>query len=71
MEGIRKAMNERNQHEGQWEDRKQWNLGVGQRGERSETGLYIYICLSMNYLIRDSIYMAKHATMWNEEIHVL
>jgi hypothetical protein len=32
MEGIRKAMNERNLQEGQWEDRKQWNLGVGQRG---------------------------------------
>jgi hypothetical protein len=29
MEGIRKAMNERNLHEGQWEDRKQWILGVG------------------------------------------
>jgi hypothetical protein len=28
---IRKAMNERNLQEGQWEDRKQWNLGVGQR----------------------------------------
>jgi hypothetical protein len=32
MEGIRNAMNERNLHEGQREDRKQWNLGVGQRG---------------------------------------
>jgi hypothetical protein len=32
MEGIRKAMNERNLQEGQWEDRKQWNLGVGQCG---------------------------------------
>jgi hypothetical protein len=31
MEGIRKAMNERNLQEGQWEDRKQWSLGVGQR----------------------------------------
>jgi hypothetical protein len=31
MEGIRKAMNERNPKEGQWEDRKQWSLGVGQR----------------------------------------
>jgi hypothetical protein len=30
MEGIRKAMNERNLSEGQWEDRKQWSLGVGQ-----------------------------------------
>jgi hypothetical protein len=24
MEGIRKAMNEGNPNEGQWEDRKQW-----------------------------------------------
>jgi hypothetical protein len=32
MEGIRKAMNERNLQEDQWEDRKQWILGVGQRG---------------------------------------
>jgi len=31
MEGIKKAMNERNVNEGQWEDRKQWSLGVGQR----------------------------------------
>jgi hypothetical protein len=31
MEGIRKAMNERNLKEGQWENRKQWSLGVGQR----------------------------------------
>ena len=31
MENIRKAMNERNLNEGQWEDRKQWSLGVGQR----------------------------------------
>jgi len=38
MEGIRKAMNERNLNEGQWEDRKQWSLGVG----RLETDIYIY-----------------------------
>jgi len=31
MEGIRKAMNERNLNESPWEDRKQWSLGVGQR----------------------------------------
>jgi hypothetical protein len=31
MGGIRKAINERNLNEGQWEDRKQWSLGVGQR----------------------------------------
>jgi hypothetical protein len=30
MEGIKKAMNERNLNEGQWEDRKQWSLGFGQ-----------------------------------------
>jgi len=30
MEGIRKAMNKRNLN-GQWEDRKQWSLSVGQR----------------------------------------
>jgi hypothetical protein len=28
IEGIRKAMNERNLDEGQWEYRKQWSLGV-------------------------------------------
>ena len=31
MEGIKKAIHERNRNEGQWEDRKQWSLGVGQR----------------------------------------
>jgi hypothetical protein len=31
MQGIRKAMNERNLNEGQWEVRKQWSLGGGQR----------------------------------------
>ena len=31
MEGIRKTMNERNLNEGQWEDIKQWSLGVEQR----------------------------------------
>ena len=31
MEGIRKAMDGRNLNEGQWEDRKRWSLGVGQR----------------------------------------
>ena len=31
MEGIKKAMNERILNEGQWKDRKQWSLGVGQR----------------------------------------
>ena len=31
MEGIKKALNERHLNEGQWEDRKQWSLGIGQR----------------------------------------
>jgi hypothetical protein len=31
MEGIKKAMHERNLNEGQWEDRNQWSLGVRQR----------------------------------------
>jgi hypothetical protein len=31
MEGIKKAMNERNLKDCQWEDREQWSLGVGQR----------------------------------------
>ena len=34
MEGIRKAMNARNLNEGQWEDRKQWSLGVGPRRKK-------------------------------------
>jgi hypothetical protein len=34
VEGIRKAMNERNLKEGQWEDSKQWSLGVGQRRKK-------------------------------------
>jgi hypothetical protein len=31
VEGIRKAMKEINLNEGQWKDRNQWSLGVGQR----------------------------------------
>jgi hypothetical protein len=34
MEGIKKAMNERNLKEGQWEDRKQWSLGVRQEDRK-------------------------------------
>jgi len=43
IEGIKKAMNEINLNEGQWEDRKQWSLGVGQRRKSFETYIYIYI----------------------------
>ena len=31
MEGIKKAMHERNLNKGQWEDRKHWSLGFEQR----------------------------------------
>jgi hypothetical protein len=34
VEGLKKAMNGRNLKEGQWEDRKQWSLGVGQRRKK-------------------------------------
>jgi hypothetical protein len=34
VEGIRKAMNERNLNEVQWEDMKQWSLGAGQRKKK-------------------------------------
>ena len=34
MEGIKKAMKERNLNGGQWEDRKQWSLGVRQRRKK-------------------------------------
>jgi hypothetical protein len=37
MEGIKKAMNGRNLKEGQWEERKQWSLGVGQRRKTFQT----------------------------------
>jgi hypothetical protein len=42
MEEIRKAMNEINLNESQWEDRKQWRLGVGQR-RKMFRNQYIYI----------------------------
>jgi hypothetical protein len=42
MEGIKKAMNKRNLNEGQWEDRKQWSLGVGQRGRSFETDTHTH-----------------------------
>jgi hypothetical protein len=42
MEGIKKAMDERNPNEGQWEDGKQWSLGVGQRRNSFEIDIYIF-----------------------------
>ena len=43
MEGVRKAMNERNRNEGQWEDRKQWSLGVDNVEQRFEADIHTYI----------------------------
>ena len=43
MEGIKKAMNERNLNEGQLEDRKQWSLGVGQRRKKVLNPIHTYI----------------------------
>ena len=41
-------MNERNLNEGQWEDRKQWSLGVGQR----KTFWNRYTCIHTKYAVR-------------------
>jgi hypothetical protein len=57
MEGIKKAMNERNLNEGQLEDRKQWSLGVGQLGKRFETDIYIYIYITLTSLLLMMIYI--------------
>ena len=52
MEGIRKAMNERNLNEGQWDDRKQWSLGVGQRRKTFRNRyIYIYIYIYSPYFV--------------------
>jgi hypothetical protein len=42
MEGIKTTMKERNLNEGQWEDRKQWSLGVGQRRKIFEIDIHTY-----------------------------
>ena len=51
-EGIKKAMHERNLNEGQWEDRKQWSLGVGQRRKRFETDIHTYISYMYRHAFR-------------------
>jgi len=43
-------MNERNLSEGQWEDRKQWSLGVGQRRKTFWTR-YSKTCLKWNAIV--------------------
>jgi len=62
MEGIRKAMNERNLNEGQWEDRKQWSF---------ETDIYMVvpielknsssvICMLCNFTMDDFKHWTTH-----------
>jgi hypothetical protein len=46
---MKKAMNERNLKEGQWEERKQWSLGVGQRKKSSETDIYTFYSMHAAY----------------------
>ena len=47
LEVIRKAMNERNLNEGQWEDRKQWSLRFGQRTKIFWNPHTIRVCKGM------------------------
>jgi hypothetical protein len=44
-------MNQRNLNEGQWEDRKQWSLGVGQH---RKTFWNRYIHTYSNYIVRNT-----------------
>ena len=53
MERIRKAMNERNLNEGQWEDMKQWSLGVKVE-KRCETDTHTHTHL-LTYLLTYSM----------------
>ena len=50
MEGIKKAMNERNLNESQWVDTKLWSLGVGQRRKMFRTR-YTYIFIIMHFML--------------------
>jgi hypothetical protein len=55
MENIRKAMKERNLNKGQWKDRKQWSLGVGQRRKRN-----VYLP-SLRMKVPDHVYVLGHS----------
>ena len=55
-EGIKKAMNEGNLNKGQWEDRKQWILVVGQRRKTIETDIHTF----QNYLYHCNDCFNKH-----------
>ena len=79
MEGIRKAMNERNLSEGQWEDRKQRSLGVGQRRKafwnRCMDG-WMVICVPFIFNIIRKLYLSLYTiptqglmdTFWSKVI---
>jgi hypothetical protein len=61
MEGIMKAMNERNLNEGQWEDRKRWSLGVRQRRKTFKTDIYIHFLTEFLHKC-DYIYISKEVS---------
>jgi len=67
MEGIRKEMNERNLNEGQWEGRKQWSLGVGQR-RKTFWNRYIYIYIYVGLMI-GLVRPKLVANIWNNKIN--
>jgi len=57
MEGIKKAMNERNLNEGQWEDMKQWSPVVRQHRKIVLNPIYTYIRTRVGTLIVATIYL--------------
>ena len=69
MNGIKKAMNERNLNEGQWEDRKQWSLGVGQRTKRFEPDIYIHKTLHVSDISSVHHQEFIHCTLSNGICH--
>jgi hypothetical protein len=52
-ESIRKAMNERNLNEGQWEDRKHGVWVLDNVVKRFETDIYIYIYIYLDIYKKD------------------
>jgi hypothetical protein len=68
MGGIRKAMDERNLNEGQWEDKKQWSLGVRQSRKKFLKPIYKYIlnisALFQNFHLFIIRFFAKSITIF-------
>jgi hypothetical protein len=65
MEGIKKAMNERNLNEGQWEDRKRWSLGVGQRRQTFwNRYIHTYILLYMFVGVLKTSFIHFYLEFW-------